>query len=345
MTTAVHQGTMASRPRPPQTLAEVLALIQADPGLSLCKRRSLASGLRSFSKAVQVPLAELPTRLDDLRTLMKRTTPAMVGMSAGRFRNCLSQTRRALTHVGVIKLAARELKPFAPSWAELFVPLTEKHARIGLCRFARYCTDRAIAPDQVTDAELDAFLVVMTEDSLIKRPRIVHQTTIRIWNRHAGTTPGWPTRQLRAPSYSRTYTLPWNHYPDSLQQEAMAYFAHLAGENELEDLDFEPLRPASIRTRTFQLRAYLAALVHSGIDPLTLQSLADVVALDKAKLGIRFFRARAPVKSTAQAHDIAGLVLSIGRHWVHLDERRGGCPAQACQTAEAQDPGARPQEP
>ena len=319
MTTTDHSNASPPRPSAPRTLADVLALVLADPTLSVHQRHSLSSGLRGFGRAVHAPLDELPVKLDDLRTRMNRYAPAMSDMSDARWRNCLWATRRALTHVGIIRAPARSMVAFAPAWATLFVPLTEKHARIALCRLARYCTDRDIAPGQVTDETLDTFLAWMTEDSLIKQPRIVHQTTIRVWNRMAGIDPAWPSQQLRAPSYSRTYTLPLDAYPASLKDEVTAYLDRLAGRNILDELDFRPLRPASLRTLGFQLRAYLAALVHSGIDPATLISLRHALALDNVKKGLRFFLDRAPDRSTKQAHDIAGLLLSIGRHWLKVD--------------------------
>ena len=321
MTTPDQSDKAEPRPRKPQTLAAVLALIQADTSLTIGRRRALASGLRSFAKAVHAPLEELSTRLDALRTRMNRYTPAMVGMSEGRWRNCLSETRKALTHVGIIKAPARSSTPFAPAWAALLAPLNKTHAQIAVSRFARYCTNHGIAPEQVTDADLDSFLLVMTEDSLIKKPREVHQTTIRVWNRMAGVQSGWPTLQLRAPCYSNTYILAWDRYPASLKQEVDAYFDHLAGKDILAELDFRPLKPASLRTRTYQLRAYLAALVHSGIDPQQLGSLGDIVALDLVRVGLRFFLDRSEKKSTKQAHAIAGLLLSLARHWVRLDDR------------------------
>ena len=98
--------------------------------------------------------------------------------------------RQALTHTGVITTAARSKTPYAPAWQALFTLLNDKHARIAMCRFARFCTDRGIPPADVTDKLLDTFLLVLTEDSLIKRPRVTHQTTIRVWNRMAGHVSG-----------------------------------------------------------------------------------------------------------------------------------------------------------
>jgi integrase len=302
-------------------MADVFDLVHADTTLSRGNRRAVLSGLRTVSKSLRIPLGELPVSLDKLRTRMNGFAPASIGMSEGRWRNCLWCTRRALALVGIIKTPARAMTPFAPAWAALFKPITEKHARIALCRFARYCGDRGVTPDEVTDEVLDSFLATMTNDSLIKRPRIVHQTTIRVWNRMAGTAQGWPGLRLRAPSYSRTYTLPWDRYPVSLGEEVTAYLTRLSGRNILDDLDIRPLRPASLRTRDFQLRAYLAACVHSGIDPQTLGSLRAALQLETVKAGLRFFLDRGSNHPTKQAHETAGLLLSIARHWLQLDDQ------------------------
>ena len=294
-------------------------MIRADKTLPESRRYALCSGLRTFGRAVNAPLEELSTDLDALRKRLTRYTPAMAGLSGRRWANVLSFVRQSLTEVGVITTPARHRTPFAPEWAALFVSLTDKHARIGLCRLARFCTERGIAPEQVCDDTLDAFLVAMTDSSLVKRPRIVHQMAIRIWNRRAGTLPGWPTQELQRPSYSRTYALSWSRFPESLKLEIDAYLLRLGGGDILDDLDFRPLRPASVRTRRFQIRAYLAALVIGGVDPDDLTSLGDALEIDRVRRGLRVLLDRASDASTTQAHDIAGLLLSIGRHWLQLD--------------------------
>src|SRR5690349_6346670 len=62
----------------------------------------------------------------------------------------------------------------------------------------------------------------------------------------------------------------------------------------------------------------------------TLQSLAEVVAVDVFKDGLRFFLDRVGGKPTVQAHNIATVVKALAQHWVkvppgHLEQLRAIC--------------------
>jgi integrase len=129
---------------------------------------------------------------------------------------------------------------------------------------------------------------------------------------------------------SRTYALPWSAFPASLEAEIDAYLARLAGKDILAELPFRPLKPASLATRARQLQEYVSALVHRGRDPASLRSLAEVVAVEVVKDGLRFFLDRAGGKPTGQAHAIASVVKALAQHWVevapaHLEQLRTIC--------------------
>ena len=121
------------------------------------------------------------------------------------------------------------------------------------------------------------------------------------------------------PSYSRTYALPWNRFPASLEQEVEAYLARLAGSDILEEIDFRPLQPTSLKTIHYELSLYVSALVYRGRDPQTLRTPADVVALGVVKDGLRFFLDRLNDKPTAQVIRIARRLSYVAQHWVKVE--------------------------
>jgi integrase len=136
--------------------------------------------------------------------------------------------------------------------------------------------------------------------------------------------------QLTVPQYKQAYSLPWNTFLPSLRHEVAAYLARLSGEDLLTEVDFRPLRAASIQSYDRLLRAFLSALVRRGRDAQSLQSLADIVAVETVKDGLRFFIERAGGTSTKQAYNIARMLTALARHWVkvdnaHLDQLRAIC--------------------
>jgi integrase len=244
----------------------------------------------------------------------------MVGVSKGRWANILSLTRVALKRAGLTTIPGRSTEPLAPEWQGLFRNLNDRRMREGLSRFARHCSVLQIAPTDVCDAVTAAFLSAMENEAFIRNPRRVHRTMCIAWNRAADTIASWPSIRLTVPQYRNTYSLPWSSFPTSMRNEINGYFDRLAGKDLLEELDFNPLRPGSIKTYNQLLRAYLSALVHSGRPVSSLQSLADVVAVDVVKIGLRFFIARSDGKASQRAYHVARLLTSVARHWVRVDD-------------------------
>ena len=311
-------SSASRKPKPPH-LGAVLELIIADKTLPIRQRQDMASALRTVGKALGRPLDELRAHPASLRERLAKFTPAMANLSERRWTNVVSLVRSALTHVGITHTPARSREPFAPEWTAAFRHIKGKYTCTALSRLARYCSGHGIDPGQVNDATLRAFLDDLTTDSLVKKPRDVQRKAAVVWNRFAGSDPNWPTQQLTVPDYRRTFALPWAAFPSTLKSDIDAYLDHLAGRDILAEIDFRPLRPASIRTRTYEIRAYISALVHRGCDPQTFGSLRDVVAVETVKTGIRFFLDRAPNQSTAQACSIARVITSLARHWVKVD--------------------------
>jgi integrase len=80
------------------------------------------------------------------------------------------------------------------------------------------------------------------------------------------------------------------------------------------------------------MHEFLSAVVLRGMDPAALRSLADVVAVDAVKTGLRFFLDRASGSKSKQAYHVARMLTAIARHWVkvdrlHLDQLRAICQA------------------
>jgi hypothetical protein len=57
-------------------------------------------------------------------------------------------------------------------------------------------------------------------------------------------------------------------------------------------LPFRPVRPGTLQHREYQIRQFASALVRRGWDPASLRSLADIVAIDAFKDGLRYLLER-----------------------------------------------------
>lgn len=315
---STDQAVPLSQPYP--TLAQLRERILADETLPLQRRQDIASACRSLGKALGMPPDVILVEPRQLRTALKGFTPAMANMSPGRWRNILSLVRHALGHLGLTAVPARfQLRPSA-DWAGLLEQVTDYGERYVLARFARYCTSIGMAPERVDDAVLAGYLEDLETQSLVHDPRRTHRDTAVKWNRAATSLPGWPQQRLLVADNRTTYAKPWDSFPASLQADVEAWLAWLGGTDPLAEQDFRPLRPTSLRTRKRQIHEYLSALVLQGENPAEMLDLATVVTAAQTGKALRFFWDRAGAKPSVHAGQVAGVVLSIARHWAKLPE-------------------------
>lgn len=300
------------------SLADVLQEIAGDHDLPDRRRQDVCSALRTFAKALGQAPDLIPAHPGHLRQILKKFTPVMAGLTPRRWHNTLSLVRFALAHAGLAHVPGRYREPMAPAWESLYSRVRNHQMRVALSRFFRYCTVKCIAPEEVNDAVLARYHTDLSEGGLIAKPQSLHRTVSRFWNAAADAIPDWPQQRVTLPDYRNTYALPWDRFPVSLKAEIDAWLDRLAGKDILADLDFRPLRPASLRSRSRLIHEYVSALVHRGRDPASLRSMADLVALDTLKEGVRFFLDRAGGKPNLQCHDIACVIRVVARHWVKV---------------------------
>jgi hypothetical protein len=317
--------------------ADLTEYIATNGLLTPRQQQETCSALGTVARAVGRRPEEIAASPRHLRERLVQLTPGMAGVTQGRWNNVLSLTRGALKHAGLANIAGRSTEPMASEWRDLFYHLNNRRMREGLSRFARYCSASGINPSNVSDIVAASFLAALEDEGIIRNPGQVHRTMCVVWNRAAESIAAWPPSRLNIPQYRQTYSLSWSDFPPSLVKEAAAYLERLGGRDLLVELDFRPLRIASIQSYDRLLRAFLSALVHRGHDTQGFRSLADVIAVDRVKDGLPFFIERAAFSieraggtKTKQAYNIARMLTALARHWVrveadHLNQLRALC--------------------
>lgn len=313
--------TMPSSDTAFPTVAQLIARISAADALSPQRRRDVASALRCLAKAVRMPPESLIAEPAALRIKLKDFTPAMAGLTPGRWRNIWSLTGFALMQAGLCVVPDRATHPPSPAWQTCLRALTTEQARYILGRFARYCTAQGIEPVQVDQAVLTTFLDDLTTRSLASEPARTHRDTIVHWNRAAASVPDWPRTALPLPDNRKHYAQPWEVFPASLKQDFDAWLHWLSSPDLTLDRDFIPLRPTSIATRIRQMRGYFGALVAQGEDPAGLVNLAATITPERAAKGLSGILQRTGDKPSVHAAQVAGVLLAIARHWAKADSK------------------------
>jgi integrase len=212
----------------------------------------------------------------------------------------------------------RHLTPLTPTWQALWGRLPNRRLKTRLSRLLHYCSAVGVEPSDVSEATFAAFRQHLNQ-SLLKNPAAAFRETLLGWNAARVQVPGWPNIDVSIPARRTAWTMPWSAFPESLQQDAVRYLDRLGGRDPLEELPFRPVRPLTLQLREYQIRLFASALVIRGWDSSTLTSLADLVAIDAFKDGLRHLIARRGGRSTANTVHLATSLKAIARYHVRVD--------------------------
>ena len=116
------------------------------------------------------------------------------------------------------------------------------------------------------------------------------------------------------------FSLPWDAFPASLKAEVDLLHERLAGNDLSDEGPSRPLRQATLKMRTYELRTFASALLLQGLSAESLTSVAAILSLENYKLGLRWFYTRHGSKPSRTLHNLAANLKAIARHWLKVDE-------------------------
>lgn len=266
------------------SLADLKERLSRDSNIDHQRRSDMASALNQLSRLFGTPLEAIPASTEELRRLMNRSGPAAADIGPRRWSNIRSLVMAALRHGGV---AHSYLCPLLPSWRAMFDRLPDRYPRTALSRFMHFCSAQQIQPQEVNQATFDAFLEALIDETLVKHPKVQHQTTSRVWNRMVAEVPGWPTMIVSVPRYRQTYAASWNDCDPDLVAQVEAYLGALAHTDPLAEAAPFPFRPSSLRSVEGHIKRYLGLLAECGEDIAAIRSLSELVEFVRFSKAIR----------------------------------------------------------
>jgi integrase len=298
----------------PTTLDAVISAVLAQTDLALRRRQEMASAVRVMSRLLGQPATAIPADPQLLRARVTQITAAGAGLRPTRLRNVKSLFSSALTITGVNAVGRRSTTDLRADWRELLARISNRYDRAKLSRLARFCSLRALMPEQVNDAVLTDFGERLMRSS-VERPKQVHRDACLTWNRMIDRINGWPAVQLTVPNNTRSYAMPLEAFPKSFGIDLQAYLDRRAGKDLFGDAP-DPASGVTLRCDRIRLLEIASALVLSGRNASSISSLADLVTEDAAKLALTFFWKRNGQRKTGQLHNFARLIFNIAKHWV-----------------------------
>lgn len=323
----------AARAATPELMSsEALELIASWTDLTPTRRRDLASAVSVAAKIGAGKGANLRLTPAALRQHVLTRSAAAHGVSESRMRNVRSALRFVLRRLGLLDRADT---PLTSSWAALLSRLDQRR-RPALIALARFCSNRAIAPEHVDRPVLEAFLAQLTERTLTPNPRKQAGSVRMAWNRACARIEGWPGQPLPRFDQVDQFILPIDKFPASFRQDLDRFGARLAATS-LEDafadppegkdedaappLPPRPHRASSVALRKSHARWAASALVMTGVPIEEVTSLTSLVTpLTRAKEILRFLYDRAGHKPSAAGSHVAELLGMVAKYHARLPQ-------------------------
>ncbi len=323
------------------TLSHLIGLLEAHPTLGEITRKEMISAIRTMARILKTESHLLPAVPAELRVLINSALPAAFGMSDARWRNIKSLVRRSLALFDPAVMPARSRAVLLPAWSALLAEPAAKPLERGLARFSKYCSEKDVVPQAVTQGLYDTFYTDLAAHCIMRSPRETQQAAGKAWNAARATVPGWPDLVLKIQNFRKNPSLPWSGFPPSMQDEVEAYLAKRSDDDDLLD-DTPKLRESTIEGKRRQFRQFITAVVESGREPASLRSLSDLVDPQVAKAGLQVLIKRTGEQRTSRNQSMAHLLLSIARHQVVADEATLKALAILCKNVAPKNKGMTP---
>ena len=293
------------------SLATLKERVEEDRSVELLRRREICSAITTVAKWLNMPPEMIPAAMSYLRPRLSRLHPIQLGVSERRIQNVRSLLLSAFRIAGISTKLAPYMAKMSSNWQQLWDLMEgDRYARTELSRLFRYCSANGIVPSEMSDAISSDFLTALEAESLIKKPKVRHQSVCRVWNRLAGdhAASGWPQIELNIPKYDdRLYGVDGSLVSDAIKDDLADYLSHLAGTDLFGSMS-KPFRPKSVEIFRGHLWRYLSALHHSGVDLTEVISLDELVVPAMFERGMRWFYERNGKKTSKHIGEVAWAV-------------------------------------
>ncbi|MBS5905360.1 tyrosine-type recombinase/integrase [Roseomonas mucosa] len=316
------------RPAPPAlvstvpSFADAAAAVAGWDDLAETRRRDLRSALATAARLLDRSPPAVPCDVAWLNDALFRKPPGAHRMRTERFGNMVSGLRAVLRRLDLHAPDLRTFEGVSPAWQALL-----GHARQGaqaacLRHLARYCGERGIGPEAMSDAVLAEWAMVDRRIRLGAKAAGRPVVVARAWNNVVAAS-GMPLPVLKAPRRRQPYTLPFTDYPQSFQDDLQDFSATLApaeGGNiwrrsRLQGKRHHVLRPRTITTRLFSIRQAAALLLQGGVPLTQLRSLRDLVwPLERVELILDGIIARSTERRGGQVWTVAVALLRVAKY-------------------------------
>lgn len=299
------------------TLADLITKIEA-ADLTATQRRDQVSAVRRVARMLGGEPEHIAADPAGLRRRLDALSPVALGLSKGAWANTRSLLKRAMAQLRPENPPYRAV-PITPTWTQLLERM-DQNRRIRMSPLVRHLCAKAIDPSDVGLDALEDYRDYLLNDRLRGNAEKTWDSLIWTWNRCVREVEGWPSIIIPREDRRERFILPWSAFPEPLLVDVQDFLRRQSGQDLSEDGPPRPLRPSSLKTRERQLRIAASALVQTGVDPVEIISIAEMLSLTRFRQILQFLLDRHGGETSAQIGQIAAFLKSVAVHWVRVDE-------------------------
>ena len=301
------------------SFADAIRAIEVAETLAKDQRLHWCCSLRQIAKLLERPVETVMARWTAVRLPIASLHHAMAGRREKTLQNHKANVRRALVwFAGEQDVAPRGVR-LTVEWARLRDRIEERGVRARLSGLMRYCSGKAIAPGDVTEATLDDYMTYRAATTRLDTNTAARRQIARAWNACADTIDDWPAHRLVEPPVRKADGPTWDDFPEGLRRDVETYLAGLSRlRRGLSRKRIRPCKPSTIRTR----REELIVVIKRAARIVPLESLVGLkVLLDPALVEqvLNALWKQNGERPTVFTIDLAWKLLSVGRE-IGLDQ-------------------------
>jgi integrase len=280
------------------SLAEIIERVRTDAGLPPAKRRVIASRLRqlpNWEGALRTSVcprsaSDFPFTESHFESLMKRLSPAVLGIAPKTLANVLSDGRFILDRYG---LRSRGWAPLTPAWAALEGLIEKPFERMQIKRLLCFLSARGVAPGDVSPDHVAPFIQAVAADIRVGDAALAARRALRVWRKLMARHPvEWPQVRLEMPRRQSTWGRRWAEMP-ALEAAVDGFLAPPPPGQLFKGRRKKKLKPTTVRTQKEAIRCYASALANDGVPIESLTGLRAICTPEAFKRGVGALALRA----------------------------------------------------
>jgi integrase len=331
---ALCDAPVAPRPLPPAgaaatpcdlretvvTLADALRAAETMPGVPAGRLADWRSAVATCCRVTGAKPEETAIAPRTMVPLLRAVRPGLYRLKAKRWGNVRASLAGLAAAAGWHAGRERLRLVVTGEWAVLRESLPHSPQKANFSGFARHCQVEGITPEEVTEETVAAYRTWLETWTYDLHAAVTIHGLRRIWNRHAGATPGWPARKLPAPKDPRIFALPLEDFPEGFRTELEGFTALMREPDPFDEKASRPLADQTVRDRRGHLIRAASILVLAGLKtPGDFDGLKPLVEPGAVKAVLRHMRTKAGGKWNGNSEEVALVLHDVARRWLKLD--------------------------